>query len=274
MVPLEQLNYNGREVEVFRRAAHAYFNPRDVGEILGIQPSSIRYHLAKMNDAKKIILRNVDIPEDSFRKINPRGEIFLTESGVYDLVLKSRKSEAIAFKDWVTDEVLPSIRREGAYLTPQKIEEILDDPDTLIRIATKLKEERAQRQLAEAEVLRLEHIREEDAPKVAFAEAFLDLKDTILVRQLAAIITQAGHSIGQNTLYKWLRDNGYCHKQGTAYNQPTQRALDLGVLIVQQRVLSGDADEPSKVVMTTRVTMKGQQYFLSKFVDNKSKTAR
>ena len=109
--------FKGQEVEVFEVNGVILFNPRHVGKILEISDSTLRDHLAEMNNNKKIILKNSDVGSIDFRKLNNRGETFVTESGVYDLIFKSRKPEAIEFKDWVTDEVLPSIRKTGGYIS-------------------------------------------------------------------------------------------------------------------------------------------------------------
>ncbi len=103
--------FENKPVEVFGWNGQVLFNPYNVGECLEISQSTVRDHVKGMNLKKKIILKNSDVDSIDFRKINNRGETFITESGVYDLIFKSRKKEAIAFKDWVTDEVLPQIRK-------------------------------------------------------------------------------------------------------------------------------------------------------------------
>ena len=118
---MQLMIFEGKDVEVFEHDGIVLFNPRHVGECLGISDSAIRMNLREMNEKKKIKLKNSDVNSTDIRKLNNAGEVFVTESGVYDLIFKSRKAEAIAFKDWVTDEVLPTIRKSGGYVADPKL---------------------------------------------------------------------------------------------------------------------------------------------------------
>ena len=133
--------FEEKQVEVFELNGQVLFNPYDVGACLGLTKSTVRDNISSMNEKQVVKLTNSKVDNIDFRKLHNTGENFLTESGVYKLIFKSRKEEAERFQDWVTDEVLPSIRKHGGYLTPQKIEEALLNPDTLIQLATTLKEE-------------------------------------------------------------------------------------------------------------------------------------
>src|SRR5690625_3258142 len=139
---------------------------------------------------------------------------FVNEDGLYDVILDSRKPEAKRFRKWITSEVIPSIRKHGAYMTPEKIEEVLLSPDTLIKLANNLKEEQEKRKQAERTI-------KKQKPKVLFADAVETSKSSILVGELAKLIKQNGYNIGQNRLFKWLRDNGYLMKRGQSRNLPT-----------------------------------------------------
>ena len=108
--------FKGQEVEIFNYNGVILFNPRHVGLVLGMAYRTVTEHVKEMNENKKILLKNSDCGSTALRKLNNRGEVFVTESGVYDLIFKSRKPEAIEFKDWVTDEVLPQIRQTGGYI--------------------------------------------------------------------------------------------------------------------------------------------------------------
>ncbi len=141
------MNFEGHRVEIFEFNGQVLFNPYNVGECLGIKESAIRMALSKMNEKQVIKLTNLDVNNIDIRKLNNAGENFLTESGVYKLVFKSRKPEAERFQDWVTDEVLPSIRKNGMYAE----DELLDNPDLLIKIILKLKQERENRKQIEKE---------------------------------------------------------------------------------------------------------------------------
>lgn len=184
---------------------------------------------------------------------------FVNEDGLYDAILDSRKPEARKFRKWVTSEVLPTIRKHGVYATPQTIDNLLADPDNAIKVFQTLKEERQLRQIAEAKI-------EADAPKVLFADAVVGSKSTCLIGELAKIISQNGYPIGQNRLFQWLRENGYLGKHGERYNIPNQQYVEMGLFELKKGVRSGN-DGVMKVTMTTKVTGKGQQYFINKFLN-------
>lgn len=183
--------------------------------------------------------------------------IVISEAGLYSLILRSRKPEAKAFKRWVTHDVLPSIRKHGAYLTPEKIEEVLLNPDTIIRLATDLKAERQQRIALEAQAA-------SDRPKIIFAEAVDAAKTCILIGDLAKLLRQNGIEMGQNRLFDWLRDNGYLMRQGESRNMPTQYAMELGLFEIKERTIN-NPDGSIRITRTTLVTGRGQIYFVNKF---------
>lgn len=182
----------------------------------------------------------------------------INESGLYSLVLSSKLSGAKRFKRWVTSEVLPSIRRSGLYATEKTVDAILADPDVGIRLLTSLKEERARRQHLESQA-------RENAPKVLFHDAVGASDDTILIRDLAKLLAQNGvPNMGGTRLFSWLRDNGYLCKEGKSRNLPTQRSMEMGLFRVRESVRIQNGD--SVTDQTTRVTGKGQQYFIKKFL--------
>ena len=184
---------------------------------------------------------------------------FINESNLYKVIFQSRKENAERFTDWVTSEVLPSIRKNGAYLTEAKIEEVLSNPDTIIKLAMNLKEEQQKRLMLESKI-------EEDKEKVVFAESVEIAKDNILIGELAKILRQKGIDIGQNRLFGKLRDLGYLGSKGQYKNIPTQKSMDLDIFrIVKRQVLHSDGSP--KVVTTTYVTGKGQVYFINKFLN-------
>ena len=182
---------------------------------------------------------------------------FVNEDGLYDAILDSRKSEARKFRKWVTSEVLPTIRKHGVYATSQTIDNLLADPDNAIKVFQALKEERQLRQIAEAKI-------EADAPKVLFAEAVTGSKSTCLIGELAKLITQNGYKIGQNRLFEWMRENGYLGKRGEYYNIPNQQYMEMGLFDVKKTVHDENGVLVTKT--TTKVTGKGQQYFINKFL--------
>ena len=183
----------------------------------------------------------------------------INESGLYSLILSSKLPKAKEFKHWVTSEVLPSIRKHGAYMTNATLDEIADNPDLLMKLAQSLKAEREKRIAAEKTI-------EEQKPKVIFADAVETSKTSILIGELAKLISQNGVKIGQNRLFAWLRDNGYLIKAKRAdYNMPTQNAMEMKLFEVKERTIN-NPDGSIKITKTPKVTGKGQQYFVNKFV--------
>lgn len=147
---------------------------------------------------------------------------FVNEAGLYDVIVRSDSPKAKPFRKWVCSEVLPSIRKHGAYMTENTIEDILSNPDTLIRLATDLKKERARRQEAEK-------INEANAPKVRFADACLSSDSSVLIKHFALYLQKNGIKIGQLKLYEWMRKNGYLYTTGEMKNKPVQEWLDKDV---------------------------------------------
>lgn len=183
---------------------------------------------------------------------------FITEGDVYRLTFGSKLPSAEKFTDWVADEILPTIRRHGAYMTENTLEKALTSPDFLIQLATQLKEEQAQRRVLEQQV-------ESDRPKVLFADAVETSQTSILVGDLAKLIKQNGVDIGQKRLFAWMRENGYLIKSGSSTNMPTQRSMDMKLFEVKERSIS-NPDGSVRVTKTTKVTGKGQTYFINIFL--------
>ena len=189
----------------------------------------------------------------------------INESGLYSLVLSSKLPTAKKFKRWITSEVLPSIRKHGGYLTQAKIEEVLLNPDTIIKLATDLKEERAKRVEFEKQL-------EINKPKVLFAEAVATAKTSILIGELAKLIKQNGYDIGQKRLFQYLRENGYLIKQkGSVYNSHKQKSMDMGLFEIKERTINHS--DHIEIVKTTKVTGKGQIYFINLFNKLERKSA-
>ena len=180
----------------------------------------------------------------------------VNEYGLYSLVLSSRKPSAKAFKRWITHEVIPAIRKHGAYMTGETLEQALTSPDFLIRLATELKTEQEARRLAEAQI-------EADKPKVLFADSVAASHGSILVGELAKLLNQNGIDIGQNRLFNWLRENGYliCRK-GTDYNMPTQRSMEMQLFNIKETAIT-HSDGHVSISKTVKVTGKGQVYFVN-----------
>jgi anti-repressor protein len=188
---------------------------------------------------------------------------FISEGNLYRLIAGSHLPEAEKFESWIFDEVIPSIRKHGAYMTPETIEKALLNPDTIIRLATELKAEREQRKALESKV-------EADKPKVLFADAVATSESPMLIGELAKVLKQNGVDIGEKRLFGWMRENGYLIKRkGTDYNAPTQKSMEMGLFRVKETAIT-HSDGHVTVNRTTKVTGKGQQYFINKFLGEKS----
>lgn len=187
---------------------------------------------------------------------------FISEPMVYKLAFKANNEVAEKFQDWLAMDVLPSLRKNGMYAT----DELLDNPDLLIAAATKLKEERALRLVAEQQVTELK-------PKALFADAVATSHTSILIGELAKIIKQNGVDIGANRLFQWLRANGFLIKRkGTDWNMPTQKSMELGLFEVKETAINR-SDGSVSVSKTAKVTGKGQQYFINKFLNHELQLA-
>lgn len=184
---------------------------------------------------------------------------FIPEGDVYRLIARSKLPQAEKFEKWVFDDVLPSIRKHGAYMTPQKIEEVLLNPDTIIKLATDLKAEREHRMALETKI-------EQDKPKTIFADAVSSSKTSILIGDMAKLLRQNGIEIGQKRLFDWLRNNGYLIKRkGSDWNMPTQRSVEMGLFEIKESTHL-DGNGCNITTKTSKVTGKGQVYFINKFL--------
>ena len=153
--------------------------------------------------------------------------IIINESGLYSLILSSKMPNAKRFKHWVTSEILPSIRKHGAYMTEQTLEQALTSPDFLIQLATKLKDEQEKNKA-------LTEANNRMRPKEIFADAVMTSEHSILIGELAKLIAQNGYAIGQKRLFAWMREHGYLLKQGGSYNLPAQRYVEAGLFEIKK----------------------------------------
>ena len=228
-----------------------YFVGKDVAEILGY--SNTRDALARHVDSED--KADVVIHDGS----QNRTMAVINESGLYSLILSSKLPKAKEFKHWVTSEILPAIRKHGAYMTDSTLEKALTSPDFLIQLATQLKEEQAQRRALEVQI-------EADKPKTIFADAVSVSKTSILVGELAKLLKQNGVEIGQNRLFAWLREKGYLiSRKGTDYNMPTQKSMELKLFEIKENSIT-HSDGHTSITKTPKVTGKGQIYFINIFM--------
>ena len=189
---------------------------------------------------------------------------FVTESGLYDVIIRSDSEQAKPFRKWVTSEVLPSIRKHGMYATEATVENMLNDPENAILMLQAYQRERKERLAAQQQVEKLEQQAIEDKPKIIYADAVKGSTSSCLIGELAKMIAQNGYPIGEKRLFQWLRDNHYLCSYGERFNQPYQQYIEQGLFTMKQNVFSVDGEMRTR--NTTKVTGKGQIYFINKFI--------
>lgn len=245
---IQQFDFKGAALRTLTdENGEPWFVAKDVCDILGLENS--RKATAELDpDEKNTVTISDGIPG------NPNKTI-ISEPGLYKLIMRSRKQEAKEFQRWVTHEVLPSIRKHGAYMTQQTLDKALTSPDFLIQLATKLKEE--QEKVKELE------------PKARFADAVAASDGTCLIGELAKMLRQNGLDIGQNRLFTQLREDGYLGKTGSNRNVPTQRAMDLGLFRIKETAITHSGGHVT-VNRTPKVTGKGQTYFVNPYCQKKN----
>lgn len=227
-----------------------YFVGKDVAEILGYE---------RPTDA---VRKRVDPDDRGVAKMEtPSGAQEMTiinESGLYSLILSSKLPKAKEFKRWVTAEVLPAIRKTGGYVndTAQFVESYFGQLEPNQKHALTMMFDESKRMSAQLK---------EQAPKVLFANAVETAHNSILIGDLAKIIRQNGVDIGQKRLFEWLRQNGYLIKDGQSKNMPTQKAMEMSLFEVKESTIN-NPDGSVRVTRTTKVTGKGQTYFVKKFL--------
>lgn len=227
-----------------------WFVGKDVADALGYSDTNKAVAMHVEEEDKKL-------NDKSSSSFGQRGATIINESGLYALIFGSRLESAKRFKHWVTSEVLPAIRKHGAYA----VDELLNNPDMAIKAFTALKEERERNKLLQADNARMR-------PKEIFADAVSASKQSILIGELAKLLKQNGYDTGEKRLFTYLRDNGYLiRRKGTDYNAPTQRSMEMGLFEVKETAVT-HSDGHTTINKTTKITGKGQQYFINKFLDN------
>ena len=250
MNEIQTFNFENEKVRTLIINEEPFFVGKDVAEILGY--SNSRDALGKHVDEED---KNTVAIHDGITRGNPN-QVVINESGLYSLILSSKLPKAKKFKHWVTSDVLPAIRQHGAYLTDQKALDITTNKDGLAEL---LKQAADQLEQKDIQIKRLE-------PKALFADTVSASKDTILIGELAKILKGKGINIGQNRLFDWMRDNGYLvRRRGSDHNVPTQKAMELGLFQIKETVINHPDGNPS-IKKTPKVTGKGQQYFVDKFI--------
>lgn len=250
MKDLQIFSFNGLDVRTVLIDGEPYFVGKDIAEILGYAKS------------RNAIKNHVD---DEDKKDAPiQGDLggtqtmtVINESGLYSLILSSKLPTAKKFKHWVTSEVLPAIRKHGGYLTDEKAFDVVNNKSGLADLLQQAADQLKQKDIQIAEM----------KPKALFADSVATSNSTILVGELAKILRGNGIEIGQNRLFDWLRKNGYLiSKKGSSYNLPTQKSMNLGLFKIKETTINHSNGSVS-ISKTAKVTGKGQQYFINKFLN-------
>lgn len=236
-------------VRIVEVNGEAWMVGKDVAEALGYK-DTVNAIKAHVDDEDK---------KGGWRITTPSGEQQMTiinESGLYSLVLSSKLPNARKFRRWVTTEVLPTVRKHGAYMTPETLQAAILNPDTMIQLCQQLKAEQEHSRQLEAENAAM-------LPKAVFADAVSASKSSILVGELAKLLRQNGVDTGEKRLFHWLRQNGYLIKcNGADHNMPTQRSIEQGLFVIKETTVC-HADGHTTISKTPKVTGKGQQYFVN-----------
>ena len=250
----EIINING--IECYEKDGTAYLKLETVARGLGFTETAKSGNECVRWRTVRKYLHELSVATSCDEEELPN---FIPENIFYRLAMKAKNETAEKFQAIVADEVIPSIRKHGAYMTEQKIDEILSDPDTIIKLATELKNERERRKALEVKV-------EEDKTKTLFADAVSSSKNSILVGEMAKILKQNGIDLGQKRFFEWLRDNGYLIKRkGTDWNMPTQKAMEMDLFEIKESTYI-DNNGCNITTKTSKITGKGQIYFINKFL--------
>lgn len=237
------------EIRVLEQNGEPWFVGKDVAKTLDYKEphKAVVKHTDEDDRIKYPIIDELGRNQDAW---------LINESGLYSLILGSKLPNAKKFKHWVTSEVLPSVRKHGMYAT----DELLANPDFAIKVFEQLKIEREEKEKLKLTIKENEH-------KVIFADAVATSHTSILIGDLAKLIKQKGYEIGQNRLFSWMRENGYLIKSGERKNMPTQTAMEQELFEVKERTVV-NPDGSNRITRTTKVTGKGQIYFINKFIKN------
>ncbi|CAK1245393.1 hypothetical protein R55214_HHFBAMCI_01665 [Fructobacillus evanidus] len=248
---VKAFNFESNEVRTVLIDNEPWFVGKDVADTLGYSKSrnAINKHVDEDDALKQGVTDKLGRTQET---------TLINESGIYALIFGSKLDSAKRFKKWVTSEVLPSIRKHGAYMTDEKAKALITNRDNtlsdlLIQAGEQLK----------AKDLQISEMK----PKALFADAVDTSTNSVLIGQLAKMIKQNGVEIGQNRLFSWLREHGYLISRGEQRNLPTQKSLALEIMETKTRTIN-NPDGSVRTTSTTKVTGKGQIYFVNKFLSH------
>ena len=247
---LKIFNYKNNEVRTTIKDGEIWFVLKDVCDVLGLSNPTA-------------VFSRLDDDEQAKFNLGRQGNTnIINESGLYKVILRSDKPEAKKFMNWITHEVLPSIRKHGAYITSAKMEELMNDPETWVKLIRTLQQERREKELLKNQV-------EKDKPKVIFCDAVSASDSDILVSEMAKILRGNGIDIGEHRLFERLRNEGFLiRRKGTDKNIPTQRSMNLGLFKITETAIT-HSDGHVTIAKTSKITGKGQVYFIKYFLAHK-----
>ena len=268
---LQLFAFEGSQVRALEIKNEPWFVGKDVAEILGYaEPRRAVIQHVDKEDRKSLGRKDWgdSCPNLWTNRYDFTNKAVVNESGVYALIFGSKMPNAKRFKHWVTSEVLPAIRKHGAYMTDEKAFNVVHNKNGLAELLQQA-----------ADQLKSKDIQiEEMKPKARFADSVTASKSTILIGELAKIIRGNGVDIGANRLFRWMREHGYLiNRKGSDWNMPTQRAMNQGLFKIKETTIN-HSDGTTSISKTTKVTGKGQQYFVNMFLrqeaDSNDKTER
>lgn len=237
---IQTFNFNDSTLRTLTdEAGDPWFVAKDVCDILGIRTNNLRTILDSDEISELSNDYSIDIAQNG-----GKSPLIISEAGLYGLVLKSRKPEAKEFKRWVTHEVLPTIRKHGAYMTQQTLDKALTSPDFLIQLATKLKEE-------QEKVKALE-------PKAKALDAFTDVEDRLLVRDAAKVLSNSGTPVSEKQLREWMTANDWIYKHNGSW-YATAKHCTAGHLVMVMSTKHDTKADGTKFAFppTVRITRRG-----------------
>lgn len=241
---LQTFSFNNQPVRTVQLNNQPYWVLKDVCDVLELSNPTV-------------VANRLEDDERAKFNLGRQGEAtVITESGLYAVILRSDKPNAREFRKWITSEVLPAIRKTGVYLTDEKAYDITHNPQSLADLLLQAGEQLKQKEI----------IIQEMKPKALFADAVASSKTSILIGQLAKILTQNGYQIGQNRLFEKLRNEGFLSsRKGADWNMPQQRFVEQGLFEIKESTHI-DGNGVNVTTKTVKVTGKGQQYFINKFL--------
>lgn len=250
MSELQIFNFNGTDIRTLTIDNEPYFVGKDVAEVLGYKKP------------ENAVANHVDEEDKTTTLIQGTGSnyksktVIVNESGLYSLILSSKLPTAKKFKHWVTSEVLPAIRQHGAYMTDEKAFDVVNNKSGLADLLQQAADQLKRKDIQIAEM----------KPKALFADSVSASDSTILIGDLAKILKANGVDTGAKRLFQWLRDKSYLiNRKGSDWNSPTQKSMNLGLFVIKESTHT-QPDGTVRVTKTTKVTGKGQQYFVNKFL--------